>query len=172
VKAIGVGGRQVCVDSIYGDQYDHFAVVFEYANGARVYGFCRDIPDCCNETTDIVMGTKGRAYLPSTCRIEGPAVWEYTGPKANMTDVEQKELFDAVRSGKTINNGDYMYTSTMLAILAQMVCYTGQEITWEKAMQSQLSFALPNYRLDAEPPVKPNPDGRYETPLPGVTKFV
>ena len=27
-----------------------------------------------------------------------------------------------------------VFTSSMLGILAQMVCYTGQEITWEKAI--------------------------------------
>jgi hypothetical protein len=53
-----------------------------------------------------------------------------------------------------------------------MVCYTGEEITWEQLMDSQLSFALPKYSWDAEPPVKPNADGTYAAPLPGVTKFV
>ena len=89
-----------------------------------------------------------------------------------MYDNEQKALFDSLRAGKPINSGHYMFTSTMLAILAQMVCYTGQEITWEKAMQSKLSFAQPRYAFDAEPPIKPGPDGSYPTAMPGITKFV
>jgi hypothetical protein len=52
-----------------------------------------------------------------------------------------------------------------------MVCYTGQEITWEKAMGSESSFSLPRYTWEAEPPVKPQADGRYATAMPGVTKF-
>ena len=48
-----------------------------------------------------------------------------------------------------------MCISSLLAILAQMVCYTGQQITWEQAMKSELSFALPRYGWDVEPPVKP-----------------
>ena len=71
-----------------------------------------------------------------------------------------------------MNNTRYMYTTTMLAILAQMVCYTGQEITWEKAMQSTLDYRLPAYGLDAEPPVKPRDDGVYPTAMPGITPFV
>ena len=59
----------------------------------------------------------------------------------------------------------------MLAILAQMVCYTGQEITWEQAMKSKLSFALPRYAWDAEPPVKPDANGQYATAMPGITKL-
>jgi len=89
-----------------------------------------------------------------------------------MYDVEHRELFAAIRAGRTVNNRDYMITSTMLGILAHMVCYTGQEITWEQAMKSTLDFSLPRYGWDVEPPVKPLPDGRYPSPMPGVTKFV
>jgi len=88
-----------------------------------------------------------------------------------MYDVEHKELFDAVRQGKVINNADYMLTSTMLGILAQMVCYTGQQITWQQAIDSTLDFTLPDYRFDAAAPIQPNPDGRYPTAMPGVTEF-
>lgn len=170
-QAWGLGGRQVCVDPKYGDQFDHHAVVFEYDNGVRVYGFCRDIPGCYNETSDVILGTKGRCFLPNRPRIEGAVEWQYTGPKVSMYDVEHKEMFDSIRAGTPINNGDYMFTSTMLGILAQMVCYTGQLITWEEAMQSQLSFSLPHYGFDIDPPVKPGPDGTYPTAMPGITKF-
>jgi predicted dehydrogenase len=168
VKAWGLGGRQVCVEPHYGDQFDHHAVVFEYENGVRVFGFCRDIPGCYNETSDVIFGTKGRALLPSRPRIEGQTKWQYKGGPNKMYDNEHAELFDSIRSRKPINNGDYMFTSTMLAILAQMVCYTGQEITWDKAMQSAQSFTLPHYSFDAEPPVKPGPDGLYPAAMPGV----
>jgi hypothetical protein len=65
-----------------------------------------------------------------------------------------------------------MIISSMLAILAQMVCYTGEDITWERAMTSTLDFSLPAYNWDVQPPVRPNPDGTYRAPLPGVDKFV
>jgi len=172
LRAWGLGGRQVCVEPKYGDQFDHHAVVFEYDNGVRVMGFCRDMPGCYNETSDVIFGTKGRAYLPSRPRIEGQTKWRYDGPKASMYDVEHAELFASIRSGKPINNGDYMCTSTMLAILAQMVCYTGQEMTWEKAMSSTLSYSLPRYSFDAEPPVKPDASGMYPTAMPGMTRIV
>lgn len=172
VKAWGLGGRQVCTEPKYGDQYDHQAMVFEYDNGVRVFGFTRDQVGCYNETTDVIFGTKGRCYLPSKPRIEGSLNWRYEGPKVSMYDVEHKEMFDSIRAGKPNNNSSYMFTSTMLAILAQMVCYTGQMITWEQAMNSQLSFSLPRYAFDVEPPVKPGADGTYPTAMPGVTKFV
>ena len=172
VKAWGLGGRQVCVDPYYGDQFDHFSVTYEYASGVRVYGYCRDIPGCFNTTTDIILGTKGQAFLPSDCRITGANPWKAEKSKESMYDVEHKELFESIRQSKPINNGDYMVTSSMLAILAQMVCYTGQEITWEQAMNSKSDFSLPEYSWDATPPVKPREDGTYTTALPGMTPFV
>ena len=173
VKAWGSGGRQVCTEPKYGDQFDHFSVVFEYASGARVYGFCRDQPGCYNETTDVILGTKGRALLPSRPRIEGANEWQYrTEKKRSMYDVEHEELFASIREGKPLNNSNYMFTSTMLGILAQMVCYTGQQITWEEAMQSKLVLAPSHYGWDAEPPVKPDQNGNYPCPMPGITKFV
>jgi len=172
LQAWGLGGRQVCLEPKYGDQFDHHAVVFEYDNGLRVFGFCRDQVNCHNETTDVIFGTKGRAVLPSKPRIEGPNEWAYQGEKKNMYDVEHEELFAAIRAGKTINNSNYMFTSTMLAILAQMVCYTGEQITWERAMQSTLKLAPERYAWDAEPPVKPDANGNYPCAMPGITKFV
>jgi hypothetical protein len=88
-----------------------------------------------------------------------------------MYDVEHQELFAAIRAGKTVDNSSYMFTSSMLAILAQMVCYTGEQLTWQQAMGSTLSFALPRYAWDAQPPVKPDASGQYPTAMPGVTRF-
>jgi predicted dehydrogenase len=171
LKAWGLGGRQVCTAPKFGDQFDHHAVVFEYANGVRVFGFCRDILGCYNETSDLVIGTKGRARLIKH-RIEGPKEWQFKGPKASMYDNEHKALFDAIRCGKPLINSNYMFTSSMLAILAQMVCYTGQEITWEKAMSSTHTFTLPRYAFDVEAPVKPDQNGNYASPLPGTSKLI
>ena len=101
VKAWGMGGRQVCTDPKYGDQFDHHAVVFEYANGVRMYGLTRDIPGCFNETSDVIFGTKGRAILPRKPRIEGANPWQWEGElKPVMTDLEHVALFDAIRSGE------------------------------------------------------------------------
>jgi len=173
VAAWGLGGRQVCVEEKYGDQFDHFSVVFEYANGVHMHAYCRDIPGCkFNETSDIVFGTKGRAYMPVNCRIEGENAWQGGKYDGKMYDHEHKALFDSLRDGRPINNGDYMVLSSMLAILAQMVCYTGERLSWEQAMTSTLDFSLPAYNWDAVSTVKPNADGTYNTPLPGVTEFV
>ncbi len=40
-----------------------------------------------------------------------------------------------------INNGERMATSTMLAMMGRMAAYTGQEITWDQALNSQEQLA-------------------------------
>src|SRR5438105_745581 len=46
VRAVGMGGRTVLSGAEYGNIYDHFAVVYEYANGVRLVSNCRQQPRC------------------------------------------------------------------------------------------------------------------------------
>jgi myo-inositol 2-dehydrogenase / D-chiro-inositol 1-dehydrogenase len=170
LRVWGMGGRQTCLDPKYGDQFDHQAVVFEYPNDVRVYGFTRDQTDCYRDTSDFIMGTKGRCDLIKY-RIEGEKSWSYQGPKESMTDAEHKALFDSIRSGKPLNNTHYMCLSSQLAVAGQIAAYSGQLIPWEKALQSKRSFALPRYDWDVQPPVKPGSDGRYPTAMQGKAEY-
>ncbi|MBN2508227.1 MAG: Gfo/Idh/MocA family oxidoreductase [Verrucomicrobia bacterium] len=169
-KAWGLGGRQTCVAPQFGDQFDHQAVVFEYANGVRVFGLTRDQPECYNNTSDVFFGTKGRCDLLNY-RIEGETNWRYEKPRENMYDLEHRELFDAIRSGRPLHNGDYMCLSSALGIMAQIACYSGNLVTWDELMRSRRSFALPRYAWDANPPVKPGPDGRYPAAMQGLAEL-
>jgi myo-inositol 2-dehydrogenase / D-chiro-inositol 1-dehydrogenase len=169
-KVYGMGGRQTALDAKYGDQFDHQAVVFEYQNGVRVFGFTRDQADCHPDTNDYIFGTKGRCNL-LTYRIEGETNWHYDQPRQNMYDLEHQELFGSIRAGQPINNGHYMCLSSALAIAAQIACYSGALLMWEDVMNSKRSFALPRYAWDVEPPVKPGPDGRYPTAIQGNAQY-
>ena len=171
-RAFGVGGQQVGTGPEFGDVFDHNATVYEYANGVRVYAFGANFTGAHTQTADVVLGTKGRATITPEFRIEGENPWRFRGTRPSMTQLEQKALFDAIRNGERIDNSDYMITSTLLGILAQMACYTGQRITWEQLLESELDFTSPSYAYDAEAPVKPGLDGRYPTAKPGLTPFV
>ena len=81
-----------------------------------------------------------------------------------MYDVEHVELFKAIRAGETINTGVYMSYSTLLAIMGRMACYTGREITWEDALNSQENLAPPKYEF-GDIPVP-------TVAMPGKTKFI
>lgn len=170
VKAFGSGGRSTGFGSVYGDVFDHCSIVYEYDNGVRMYANVRTHNACYGEVTDTFMGTKGRCYLLKN-RIEGETNWQYKGPRSNMYDAEHVVLFNAIRSGKPVNNGDYMAKSSMLAVLGQMVCYTGQQLTWEDAMKSNYKAGPDQCSWQMEPPVKPDANGCYPVPIPGITKL-
>lgn len=166
-RAWGTGGRQVRTEPKYGDIYDHTAVVFEYDDGLRLHGYCRQQNGVHNEVSDVIFGTEGRAEMLKF-RIDGKRPWRYRGPKCNMYDVEHQELFASIRAGRPINNGLYMTRSTMLALMARMANYTGQVIKWQEAWDSPQRLAPAKYRFDADPPTMPQADGRYPVPMPGI----
>src|SRR5437764_953757 len=47
-KAVGMGGRQVLTGPEYGQIYDHFSVVYDYPDGAKLVRNCRQQPRCKN----------------------------------------------------------------------------------------------------------------------------
>ncbi len=173
-RAWGLGGRQVRTDPKYGTIYDHHAVVYEYAEEVPVFSYCRQMGGCYNEVTDTFIGTKGRCFMnpPRILQIEGENPWSYDGPGGNMYDLEHVALFQSIRDGRPINNGQYMAYSTMLAILGRMVTYTGQRLTWEEALNSVEDLSPADYAWDAQPPVLPDENGHYPVAMPGQTKFV
>lgn len=81
-----------------------------------------------------------------------------------MYQVEHDELFASIREGRPINNGDYMAHSTLLAIMGRMATYTGEQITWDQALQSQEDLTPEAYEWGPAPePI---------IAVPGRTKFV
>ena len=67
--------------------------------------------------------------------------------------------------GKTLNNGEYLAKSSLLAIMGRMAAYTGQLITWEQAMNSKEDLSPPAYDWNVQLPEPP-------VAMPGKTKFV
>jgi myo-inositol 2-dehydrogenase / D-chiro-inositol 1-dehydrogenase len=166
VSAVGVGGRQVRTGEQWGNIYDHHAVTYEYANGVKVFAYCRQMDGCHMDVSDHIIGTKGIAHLMQNPvpAIEGEEKWVYSGPKKDMYQVEHDELFAAIRAGKRIDNSQYMAKSTMMAIMGRMATYTGQKITWKDAMASKEDLSPAKYEW-ADIPVP-------TVARPGVTKFV
>ena len=121
-----------------------------------------------NEISAHVIGSKGTSLLSERndgLRLTGPEKWVYTGRHKNMYQVEHDLLFASIRSGKPMNNGQYMCKSTLLAIMGRMATYTGQQITWEQALGSKEELKPQAYAWDAAPP-------QWPLAVPGQTKFV
>jgi len=169
VRCYGTGGRQVRTAPEFGHIYDHFAVTYEYENGAKIVSQTRQQAGCRNEICVQVQGTTGSGYLTDGRRrglslrtAAGEQV--YDGPLNQMYQTEHDELIASIRNSRPINNGEYMAKSTLLAILGRMAAYTGQLITWEQAFNSREDLSPPRYDWDVPLPVPP-------VAMPGQTRF-
>jgi len=165
VSCVAVGGRQIPAHD--GNIYDHFEVNYLYPNGVRAMVANRQIEGCYNENADYILGTKGQAIIgrgPNP-RIVGANEWTYSGQKYDMYQREHDILFQAIRKGEVLNDGDRMCSSTMLGIMGRMAAYTGQQITWEQALNSQERLV----------PEKLDWNGKLDVPplaQPGKTRFL
>jgi predicted dehydrogenase len=172
LKCHGLGGRSTMTDPVYGNVFDHHSVVYEYPSGVRLYAFCRTTTGCYDESSSILLGSKGRASI-TACRIWGKNDWRWQG-RGDPYQIEHDRLFAAIRADQPINNGDYMTRSTQIAIMGQISCYTGEEITWERIESSDFHYhpKPEDCRDSMEPPVTPGPDGSYPVFKPGVTRLL
>jgi predicted dehydrogenase len=152
VKCYGLGGRQVRTGADFGHIFDHMSVVYEYANGVKAFSFCRQQEGCYDEVKDYIWGSRGYVDVMDH-RITGANAWRYP-PGQNRNDpsmyqVEHNELFAAIRNGNPINNGEYMCKSTMMAIMGREACYTGAQVTWENAYNSDVVLGPRQYDWNA-----------------------
>lgn len=166
VTAVALSGRQARTEPAYGHIFDHHAVCYEYAKGARVFAYTRQQADTDGDVSDWAFGTKGRAIKRAFNYhvIEGENAWKYRGRPKDAYQTEHDELFASIRSGELINDGDRMAQSTLMAIMGRMAGYTGKRITWDMAMNSKEDLTPPSYDF-----------GPFPTPpvaVPGRTPFV
>ena len=163
LKCTAVGGRQIPANG--GNIYDHVGVNYEWENGVRAFLAQRQITGCHGENHLYITGTKGMGFIKGgKVYINGETQWKYAGPAPDMYQVEHDELFASIRAGNPINDGDRMVKSTLMGIMGRTAGYTGQEITWEMAMNSKEVLV---------PEIK-DWDTKWEVPglaLPGRTRF-
>lgn len=67
--------------------------------------------------------------------------------------------------GPYVNQAMTVAESTMTCIMAREAAYSGQEITWDQIMASQLDLLPKTFSYDAKVEVTP-------LPVPGVYKFI
>ncbi|NOS71426.1 MAG: Gfo/Idh/MocA family oxidoreductase [Verrucomicrobia bacterium] len=164
-KAVAVGGRQIPNNE--GNIYDHIFVVYDFPGDVKGFLGQRQISNCHNENSDTVMCADGVGKIPgwSDPYLTGKSTWKYRGPKTDMYQQEHNELFASIRAGDARNDGDWMAQSTLMAIMARMAAYTGQEVSWEDAMNSKESIVPATLDWKMKLSIKP-------MATPGVTELV
>jgi len=162
IKALGMGGRQVRTDPAYGHIFDHFTIEYEYPNGARLMSMCRQIDGCASNVSERVQGTKGTSNCGNM--IRGSTEWKFEGENPGAYVQEHADLIASIRAGKPLNESQQVAESCLTAIMGRMSAYTGQEITWDMAMNSKedLMPATLEFGPLPTPPVA----------VPGKTQFI
>jgi myo-inositol 2-dehydrogenase / D-chiro-inositol 1-dehydrogenase len=182
VEAQGQGGRQTRTNP---DQlFDHYAVEYHFPDGTRLFAQGRHIENCWGFFGDVIHGAKGSAVLGEG--VNNPRIfkgynqtpenvmWQYEGKATSQYQVEHDLLFDAIRKDKPYNEAERSAYAAMVGILGRMAAESGQMVTWDEAMASNLVLApgLDNWTIDSPAPVMPDEKGNYPVAMPGTTKVL
>jgi len=102
----------------------------------------------------------------------GGEAYHFKGGSKDPYQVEHDDLAAAIRGGLDYNEADNGAHSTLTAILGRMATYGGKEVTWDAALNSNISLMPKVFSFDADPPVLPDANGVYPIAVPGLTKVV
>jgi myo-inositol 2-dehydrogenase / D-chiro-inositol 1-dehydrogenase len=165
-KALGAGGRQVRMEPVYGNIYDHFTVDYQYPNGLHVMSMCRQWANTDMRVGVEIVGTRGTAFMEQSGRqfITGENKWRFAGAKINSQVQEHADLIESIRSGKPLNDARRIAESTLTAILGREAVYTGRDLTWQEVMAAKQDL-LPKTFAFGPLPVVP-------VPMPGTYKLI
>ena len=175
VEGNGMGGCQVRKGKNFGETFDHHFVEFTYADGSKMYSQCRHIPGCFNSVSEHAHGTKGYCDISGSAIYDtsGKEIWSFGPGGGGGHQQEHHDLFADIRAGRIPNEGEYGALSTMTAIYGRMLTYSGQKLSWEQALNSEVEVGVRDFASFSDtPPVTPNADGLYAVPKPGETKVV
>jgi len=171
VKCVALGGRQVRTAQVFGNIFDHFAVDYEYPDNVHLMSMCRQIPGTTGNVSESVAGTRGMCNMaagPRLYQITGERQW--TLPRNNDNEPYQAEhiaLFESIRGTNRrarINDLRTVAESTLTAIMGRMAAYTGREVTWDRALNSQQALVPERVTWDMRLPVP-------AVAVPGVTEL-
>lgn len=170
VRCTALGGSAARRGAESGDVYDHFTVIYEYADGTRAHHTCRQIDRTPSDNSDYIYGTDGWAEVNGWKPIhdirthDGELKWSYDGPRHDMYQNEHDVFFKSIREGSGHNDGEWMMRSTMMSIMGRMAAYSGQVLEWDQALNSEEVLG-PDTAAWGPLPVR-------DRPVPGRTPFI
>jgi predicted dehydrogenase len=173
VEAVGMGGREVRKGKEYGEIFDHHYVEFTYADGMILNSQCRHQPGTVSNVSEHLVGTAGRATEGKIFDLKGNVVWRHRDKDdKNPYQVEHDVLFDCIVNDKPINDAENGAIATMTSIMGRMATYSGQKVTWEEALNSQINYFPDKLDWNQLPKSLPDANGLYPIPVPGKDKMI
>ena len=182
IAAQGQGGRQT--RTAKDQMFDHFAVEYTFPDGTRLFAQARHQNNTWGCFQSFIQGASGCAIIgegvlhPKIYKGFKPTpenlIWEYKEAAKDQYQIEHDMLFDCIRNDKPINETERCCFTTMTGILGRMAAESGQWVTWDEAVNSNIELApnLAQLTMDGPAPVMPDNDGNYPIAMPGITKAV
>jgi len=184
VKAQALGGRHFRGDYI--DQnFDTYAVEYTFEDGAKLFFDGRTMTGCRNDMSSVVHASKGSAIVSEAGHTPGKVrtfkgqrqhrrdvVWAYPQPEQNPYQLEWDDLVDAIVNNLPYNEVPRGVEASVVSNMGRMAAHTGQEITYQQALDSphELAPGVASFTPDGPAPVMPDADGKYPVPMPGVNR--
>ncbi|HTL57908.1 MAG TPA: Gfo/Idh/MocA family oxidoreductase [Candidatus Limnocylindrales bacterium] len=163
IKALALGGRQARPNQSYGHIYDHFAVEFEYPNGARMFSQCRQMNGCEGKVEEAMVGTKGTSNCKDWIRgSDKQLAYRFREQDVNPYQQEHQDLIDSIRRGQPLNEAKAVAESTLTGIMGRESAYSGRTITWEEAIASQVRLGPDKYEMGNLPFPEVATPGQYK----------
>ena len=162
---------------------DAYATEFTFPDGTKLFMEGRTIDGCHQEFASYCHGTKGSGRIssgghwPTSCRLfktqslnDKDTIWDCGEETESPYLTEWQDLMKAIRQDKPYNEVERGTKASLVTAMGRMSAHTGKVITYDQILHHDHEFA-PNVDklvLGGEPPVKPDADGRYPQPLPGM----
>jgi len=158
VSAVGSGGRTVRIDSKYGNIWDHMSIDYEYPDDVHVMLMVRQWDNCAGVNGCYFAGSEGALDMEG---ISGKNPFKIArGERKEMppSQYEHWKLMDSIRNGKAINNAlEFAADSTLTTIMGREAAYTGQRITWDEMLTSELDLGPQGEIKFGPAPERPSP---------------
>ena len=152
IKALAMGGRQARPNENYGHIYDHFAVEYEYPNGARMFSQCRQMNGCEGKVEEAVVGTKGTSNCKDWIRAaDKQLVFRFRDQDVNPYQQEHLDLIASIRAGNPINEAKAVAESTLTGIMGRESAYAGRSVEWDEILNAQTPLGPKSYAMGPLP---------------------
>jgi predicted dehydrogenase len=162
VSALGMGGR---ARRKSGNQYDFFAIDFDYGEGVHIQSQCRQISGTYKRVGEFFRGTEGEAHGGG--RIDGRdvSIPEIEVVSDDGSVQEMVDLINSVIDDKPLNEARQVAESTAVAVMGRLSAYTGQIVRWSDMMENPESEF---YAMSAVPSPEAFETGSVIMPPEGV----
>jgi predicted dehydrogenase len=154
--------------------HDQFASYAHGSKGVGVISTSSHTPAYCR----IYKGQKFNAAARGGRRskksqelpMEDNLVWSYPQPEPNPYDLEWEDLIRAIRQDQPYNEVERGAKASLVTSMGRMAAHTGQVITFDQMLNCEHEFAptVDQLTMDGSAPVKPDANGRYPVPMPGI----